>query len=346
MLTAAQENALDHVRRQVEHSAPAAQERIHRLLAKQSTAFDLGLLGVGLLQISSITVNFHPDRLLADGRSVAEALLQDGLYRNQVETGISAGGLTAFSGGERDLWEERLFGGAYQLPGVAASDRPKYGGLNLARYREGACPRFGSCHLLLHHHVDARASFAFGDSVTQPVDWGMAGNMLPILAALSEVLGTRENLLGREDVTPLALLQALCSGIPLEMPNTPSRAFDTYVETHVHGPLDLSRDVESVVMDPSFRDTLAEAVLRKAAARFGFSLQWHSGYRMAADEFRAEFRGPTIPPLAAYVQREFGKDQALDAAVIGRAAVSVVKEPERWRTWGPPGEVLQYIKYL
>ncbi len=99
-------------------------------------------------------------------------------------------------------------------------------------------------------------------------------------------------------------------------------------------------------MDPSFRDTLAEAVLRKAAARFGFSLQSHSGYRMAADEFRAEFRGPTIPPLAAYVQREFGKDQALDAAVIGRAAVSVVKEPERWRTWGPPGEVLQYIKYL
>ena len=47
---------------------------------------------------ASITVSFHPDRLLADGRSVAERLVADGRYRSQFETGISNGGLTAYAG--------------------------------------------------------------------------------------------------------------------------------------------------------------------------------------------------------------------------------------------------------
>ena len=61
----------------------------------------------------SITVSFHPDRLLADGRTVAESLVADGRYRSQFETGISNGGLTAFPGGDRDVWEQRMFAGAY-----------------------------------------------------------------------------------------------------------------------------------------------------------------------------------------------------------------------------------------
>ena len=60
-----------------------------------------------------ITVSFHPDRLLADGRTVAEHLVTDGRYRSQFETGISNGGLTAHPGGDRERWEQRMFAGAY-----------------------------------------------------------------------------------------------------------------------------------------------------------------------------------------------------------------------------------------
>lgn len=77
-----------------------------------------------------LTLNFHPDRLLADGRSVAEALYADGVYRSQFETSISSGGLTAYRGGDRDVWERALFA--------------------------GACPGFGSCHVRLRSCGRAR----------------------------------------------------------------------------------------------------------------------------------------------------------------------------------------------
>jgi hypothetical protein len=94
---------------------------------------------------AAVTLNFHPDRLLADGRRVDEALLEEGVYRSQFETRISGGGQTAHPGGDRDRWERELFGGAYD--GAPAAERPRYGGLNLLRNRNGACPGFGSCHL-------------------------------------------------------------------------------------------------------------------------------------------------------------------------------------------------------
>jgi hypothetical protein len=100
-----------------------------------------------------ITVHFHPDRRLADGRSVAEALRDEGVYRNQFETGISNGLL----GGDRVRWEHELFGGVYD--GAPAAERPKYGGLNVVGDPAGACPGFGSCHLRLRPEVNDRATY-------------------------------------------------------------------------------------------------------------------------------------------------------------------------------------------
>jgi Protein of unknown function (DUF3626) len=85
-----------------------ARERAERARARIS---DPDLLAA--VRDAAVTLNFHPDRLLADGRTVAEALLQDGVYRSQFETRVSGGGLTAHPGGDRDRWERELFGGAY-----------------------------------------------------------------------------------------------------------------------------------------------------------------------------------------------------------------------------------------
>ena len=73
------------------------------------------------LRRAPVTINFHPDRLLADGRPVALALRDEGVYRSQFETRISNGGLTAYPGGDRDRWEAAMFGGAYQAAAMPSA---------------------------------------------------------------------------------------------------------------------------------------------------------------------------------------------------------------------------------
>lgn len=68
-----------------------------------------------------VTLHFHPDRSV-NGQPLLERLTTDGVYRSQFETLTSNGGLSAHPGGDRWLWEQRLFGGAYDNSPV--SSRP------------------------------------------------------------------------------------------------------------------------------------------------------------------------------------------------------------------------------
>lgn len=58
-----------------------------------------------------IALHFHPDRLDSSKKSVAEALFEQGVYKSQFETLLSNGSVSAYPGGERDLWEKRIFEG-------------------------------------------------------------------------------------------------------------------------------------------------------------------------------------------------------------------------------------------
>src|SRR5216683_8436698 len=109
----------------------AGRQRIASVLNRAGAPVDVRRLCEGIRRVGRVAVHFHPDRIAVDGRIVIESLRYDGDYRNQFETRISNGGTTAFPGGERDLWEQRLFDGAYQQPGVTAWERPKYGTLHL-----------------------------------------------------------------------------------------------------------------------------------------------------------------------------------------------------------------------
>ncbi|MET8090671.1 DUF3626 domain-containing protein [Micromonospora sp. NPDC005220] len=85
-----------------------------RRTATATITRELGVAGVhdllaAVVRGGQLTVNFHPDRLCVDGRTVAAALFEDGVYRSQFVTGISNGGLTAYPGGDRDRWEQRMF---------------------------------------------------------------------------------------------------------------------------------------------------------------------------------------------------------------------------------------------
>jgi hypothetical protein len=273
-----------------------------------------------------ITVSFHPDRLLTDGRSVAAHLAAEGRYRSQFETGISNGGLTAHPGGDRDLWEHRMFGGAYA--GIVA-DRPIYGGLNLAHHIDGASPRFGSCYLELAPAVLSRATFSHGDSATEPTVAGTAGHFTAVWEALLDQVARTGTALGVPADTPASWAAALTA------PRAAAgRALDDYVEAQIHGGVDLRGDVTAVVADPSFIGTPTAELLASLSA----DLRWHPGFALAPDEFPAGLRGPVAPELALHLARRYRTDH-IDAALLGRAA----RDPDVLDAYD---DALQQLKYL
>lgn len=312
MLTAAQQAALDHVRAVARQATAASGARV-----------DPALVDVAV-RARRVALNFHPDRLGRDGRVVAKALLDDGVYRSQFETGISNGGLSAYPGGDRDRWEERLFGGAYQRHHAPPADRPKYGGLNLLDHPDGPCPRFGSCHLVLRPHVAERTTFCYGDSHRGPRHVGTADAFEPVLAAWLE----------EHPAEWLTASAQSSSGGDGEDDDENGRALDDYIEAQVHGPVDLGRDAEALVIDPSFDGTEVGRLLNAVADRYGLRLTRHAGFEFDAADVPADFRGPEAAELARRIEADVGGP--LNAERIGRFARAVADQPD----------TLQLVKYV
>ncbi|MFE6223118.1 DUF3626 domain-containing protein [Streptomyces sp. NPDC057854] len=215
-----------------------------------------------------------------------DALAEDGVYRSQFVTGTGNGGLTARPGGDRWHWESRIFGGAYDE--APAHERPVYGALDFRRRSYGAAPRFGSAHLRLTPEATSRTSFCYPDSFLEPSDFGVAARMG--LVALAEA----------DAADPL----------------------DDYVEAHVHGPVEVARDVEALVLDPSHRGTAVEA----AARRLPCPVEWHGGFRLTVAELRRhpDFRGPEYVELGARI----AVDGLLTPRIVQDASLSPAYAPQ------------------
>jgi hypothetical protein len=202
-----------------------------------------------------VTVHFHPDRPAGEVLLVRH-LADDGVYRSQFETGTSNGGLTARPGGDRWVWEHRMFGGVYD--DAPPSERPKYGSLNYRRRPAGGAVRFGSCHLRLAAHVLDRTTFCYPDSSASPTSFGTSRHLALV------------DLAAADDVDVL----------------------DDHIEAHVHGPLRLDGDVDALVLDPCYRGTEVE----DAAAALPVRVEWHHGFRLDVEELarHPDFRGPGV----------------------------------------------------
>ncbi|WP_427893175.1 DUF3626 domain-containing protein [Kribbella sp. GL6] len=221
-----------------------------------------------------LTVQFHPN-WPHGARMVVEAMVGDGVYRSQFATGISNGGLSAFPGGDRWRWESRLFGGRYDdQPGAA---RPVYGVWNRRADVYGGAIRFGSSYLRLKPEVVERATFCFPDSARDPQDYGGLDS-LPQLCALADAA---EN----DDL-------------------------DDYVEAHIHGPVEFAKDVEALVLDPSFIGTPVDV----AARGLGCAVEYHPGFRGTPATFDPAYRGPETVALAQQLGPE------LTPYLLGNAA--------------------------
>ncbi|MEW6437319.1 MAG: DUF3626 domain-containing protein [Pseudomonadota bacterium] len=213
-----------------------------------------------------VTINFHPD-ILTKGAAAIDLIAQQKIYRSQFETGTSNGGLTAHVGGDRWIWESRMFGKAYD--DAPLEQRPKYGALNHRLDPVGGSRRFGSCHLRLVPQILGRTTFCYPDSYLQPLDFGVAesGALIPLV---------KENRFGLDP------------------------QLDNYIEAHIHGPLDLRRDVEAVVLDPSYRSTPVE----ESAALLGCPVEWHDGFKLRlemlpeCESFRGTVTADAIAKIA------------------------------------------------
>ncbi|MFE4056554.1 DUF3626 domain-containing protein [Streptomyces sp. NPDC059096] len=219
-------------------ASSAAQERAIQHVAEQAS-------GPPMDPRLRVTLNFHPDRLL-HGRQILKALAEDGVYRSQFVTGTSNGGLTAQPGGDRWLWESRIFNGAYDE--APAHERPVYGALNFRRKSVGAAPRFGSAHFRLTAETLSRTTFCYPDSFLEPTDFGVAARMGLLELALAD---------HQDDL-------------------------DDYIEAQVHGPVQLPCHVEALVLDTCYRGTPVEA----AALSLGCPVEWHPGFRLRVEELR------------------------------------------------------------
>jgi len=238
------------------------------------------------LDAARLTINFHPDRPGADGRTVIERLWADGIYRNQFEVGITNGDPTAFPGGRRHRRESEMFGGCYD--DVPARDRPKYGSLDLLQGPSGGWPRFGSSYLVLVPSVLDRSTFLIGGGLS-PRSW----------------LGTRA-----------ALEELLAATHPCPGPG-PRRSWrsDGWIELHVHGPVRMAQDVTTLVMDDSFRDTATGDIASRTAERYGIAFEW-------APSLRSDSRSWRVPAARwepwALVAAGVLRDRICSAAEIGR----------------------------
>lgn len=346
------ERAISHIRAQAVKLQPEARatlQHIYRMSNMPQTGVNDAKATIR--EYARVALHFHPDRPTRAGeqcRLVARALLEDGIYKSQFETGISNGLVAMQAGGLRDQWEEKLFNGAYQGEAVHPSHRPKYGALDLMRNADGPAPRFGSCYFVLKPHVSSRSTFTFGGSQDQPKYCGTADEFDAILSALMEECFVRDFALGVANVRP-ATVAAYIEALKMPTPSqqvfssmAASRNLDHMIEAQIHGMVRLDSDVEALVADPSFQGTEAGRDLESMAEKYGFPLRYHCGFALDVDCVPPDFRGPSMPSLAARV----AKGGVVNTASIGHAVQDLTRDPESWKDRGSFAEVLQELKLL
>lgn len=278
-------------------------------------------------------------------KPVVEALLEEGVYRNQFETRLSSGGETAYPGGERDEWEQALFGGAYHIDGTTDAERPKYGALDLMLHPDGPSPRFGCCYFLLRPQVSQRSTFTYLDS-SQLGERGTYAAFDAVLAAVMKAAFFGDFAIGERNLTVPRLVNHFLSNLdkPFTDPSTrkANRNLNHYIEAQVHGDISLVEDVELLVADPSFKMTAVGQTIEELCAVYSINLHWHMGFTMQAEDVPRHFRGPTMPSLA----QRIAQDGRFDARSIGCAALDLRRDPGAWRDRGPAEEVRRELRHL
>ena len=295
---------------------------------------------------SRVAIHFHPDRYDEGGKLVANSLLNSGVYKNQFETKISNGSVSAHPGGQRDEWERVLYNGAYHSGGFLDSCRPKYGALDLFHHPDGPAPRFGSCYFILKNEILNRSTFTYLDSHQLPSERGTLEEFDSILCSLLTEIFIRNYALGEHQLSVSKFFDFLLNKIDNPQENyereIPRINLDHYIEAQIHGEISLQNDVECLIADPSFIGTNIEKVFNDICERYNIKLHWHSGFALSLDEIPLDFRGAKMPELAKQITAK----SFLSTEAIGFATQELKNNSSKFSHRGSSAEVLQELKYL
>lgn len=301
---------------------------------------------------SRVCFHFHPDRPLENGFTVVESLLESGVYKNQFETLISNGSVSAYDGGDRDLWEQNLFGGAYSFKNSDIKDRPKYGSLNIFFHGDGSSIRFGSCYFLLKPELSKYATFTYMDSHQNPDERGTLSEFNDILSALMNEITYRDYALGEKEYSISKFIKYLSDEIhsafydPTKKNNY--RNLNHYIEAQVHCDISLEDDIDYLVIDPSFKETKIEKIIKELCIKYNIKLFYHKGFNLDVNNVPSDFRGSSMSSLAKRTL-EFSKNKNenfVDAYKIGSAVNDLKFNTDKWLDRGSYNEVLQELKFL
>lgn len=338
-MLAYQKMALENVRAHARADCMRQSEYLNRLCRQFDV--DESALMENVLQ-SPITIIFHPDRLVHGGITILESLIRHGSYHGQFRTGTTNGGRTAYIGGDRFLWEQALFQGAYPAD---AMDRPKYGALNIFRYLDGGSVRFGSCFFIMKQDIPNRCTFSYGDSSSHPAVVCTSDTFACVLAALLKDVEMHQRMLNQVVSSPQEAFAILLS--PSRIFRHLGRNLDYCIETHIHGDISLFSDVEHLYLDSSYRDTMIEQQAAKLCQMYEIELHWIPERHVYTEEIGKYFRGPAIPIVAQKIDDILGNHQGvIHAELIGRASRDSELNPVNWSDIGTENDMFQYLKQL
>ncbi len=326
--------AIDHINAYTQKRLENAQSLIQHVCKMSNISLEkLESLQTLIQEKARICLHFHPYRLNGEFKSVLDLLVAEGFYKSQFETQISNGSLTAYKGGDRDQWENILFGQIYENHEIRLSDRPKYGGLDLLMHSDGPSPRFGSCFLVLKPEMSQYATFSYLDSYKLPQEKGTMQYFEDILASLLVECFQRSFAIGEKEIRPHQLIDKIVENLNSEKTTyqrMPKRNLDFYIETQVHTPINLKEDVDCLVADACYKRTEYETLLHQLCEKYEIELQWNWGFELVASEVPHHFRGKNMPILA----EKIAENNKINAFILG-------KTERKYREAGLEGKELQ-----
>ncbi len=238
-LGSAQAAALSNVRERCLPRVPGARKSL--LASLPSSTADLDHVVDYLRRQARVTIQFHPDQRLPSGASIVDSFIADPVYKNQFQTLVSSGSYAPMAGSSRDAWERELFAGAYHDHPLIAEERPRYGALSALGLPPGN-GEYGRCFFELRQDVKPRTTFC-------PTNSSQCGAGQVSTADTLEVL---LELIAAIDVEYARQIAHVALG---GRPDRDRHYRGSFVEVQIHGPVELRRDVEHLVIDVEYTAT-------------------------------------------------------------------------------------------
>ena len=124
------------------------------------------------------------------------------------------------------------------------------------------------------------------------------------------------------------------------------RNLNCCIETHIHGDIELRRDVDEFYVDSSYQNTLAGEQAEALCKKYEIALVWIPKRQIDVKSIGDLFHGPKIPELAEIIDTRFGKQGIINAELIGQASRDSAHRTDIWEDIGSELELFQYLKQL